>query len=233
MLWSSLLEALSYKPSLDKLWCHFKWIFSSKSIISHLHILTTSSSWLVARIWPGILAWSPIHMYYSLVHICTALGLEKTSRHLEKKWHYPLNLSDCSYLISWLIYFNMSKPPLVRINLYSHLSQPCSNLTIIKLRLSTTWDGISYNPLIFQTFDIWYTFLTRWLWYITYMSFSAKLLTMNSKECIFLKKFGEFFLAAMYYTKNPYPICYSELHYKYVVCRKKTPIIVITTSCMT
>lgn len=58
------------------------------------------------------------------------------------------------------------------------------------------------------------------------MSFSAKLLTMNSKECIFLKKFGEFFLAAMYYTKNPYPICYSELHYKYVVCRKKTPIIV-------
>lgn len=52
------------------------------------------------------------------------------------------------------------------------------------------------------------------------MSFSAKLLTMNSKECIFFKKFGEFFLAAMYYTKNPYPICYSELHLQ-VCCLPK------------
>lgn len=99
----------------------------------------------------------------------------------------------------------MSKPPLVRINLYSHLSQPCSNLTIIKLRLSTTWDGISYDPLIFQTFDIWHTFLTRWLWYITYMSFSAKLLTMNSKECIFKKKIWWIFPCSYVLHKKPLP----------------------------
>lgn len=99
----------------------------------------------------------------------------------------------------------MSKPPLVRINLYSHLSQPCSNLTIIKLRLSTTWDGISCDPLIFQTFDIWHTFLTRWLWYITYMSFSAKLLTMNSKECIFFKKIQWIFSCSYVLHKKPLP----------------------------
>lgn len=135
----------------------------------------------------------------------------------------------------------MSKPPLVRINLYSHLSQPCSNLTIIKLRLSTTWDGISYDPLIFQdtrSIDLsnfWYLayiFNPLVVIYHLYVIF-CQVADYEFQRMHFKQKFGEFFLAAMYYTKNPYPICYSELHYKYVVCRKKTPIIVITTSCMT
>lgn len=50
------------------------------------------------------------------------------------------------------------------------------------------------------------------------MLFFVKLLIMNFKECIFLKKFGEFFFVVMYYIKNFYFICYLELYYKYVVC---------------
>lgn len=132
------------------------------------------------------------------------------------------------------IFQHMSKPPLVRIkpvfSLISTLLKPDNHKIEIvynlrrhflrSIDLSNFWYlAYIFNPLV--------------VIYHLYVIF-CQVTDYEFQRMHFLKKkFGEFFLAAMYYTKNPYPICYSELHYKYVVCRKKTPIIVITTSCMT
>lgn len=109
----------------------------------------------------------------------------------------------------------MSKPPLVRIkpvfSLISTLLKPDNHK--IEIVYNLRWHFLRSIDLS----NFWYLayiFNPLVVIYHLYVIFCQVADYEFQRMHFFLKKFGEFFLAAMYYTKNPYPICYSELHYK-------------------